>query len=93
MIGLGFFPVSKETHRVGAETAVTRLELAAVLQRLAAFVAQGGKLPPCLLPDAPLPALEECGILSSSTSRTIGGREALSAIEGAARAGRQGGMR
>jgi tetratricopeptide (TPR) repeat protein len=92
-IGLGFFPVKKETHRVGAETAVTRPELAAVLQRLAAFVAHGGELPPCLRTDPPLPALEECGILPKSTSRTVGGREALSAIEGAARAGRQGGMR
>jgi tetratricopeptide (TPR) repeat protein len=88
-IGLGFFSVSKETHRVGAETAVTRTELAGILQRLAAFVARGRKVPPCLSTEPALPALEECGILSRSTSRTLGGREALSAIESAARAGRQ----
>jgi tetratricopeptide (TPR) repeat protein len=88
-IGLGFFGVSKETHRVGAETAVTRAELAGLLQRLASFVARGAKLPPCLSAQPAQPALEECGILSRSTSRTLGGREALSAIESAARAGRQ----
>jgi hypothetical protein len=90
-IALGFFTVSRETHRVGADTAVTRAELALILQKTAASVARGGKLPACLTADPPLPALEECGILSQSTSRTVGGKEAISAIETAARMGRGGG--
>lgn len=82
-IGLGFFPVSRETHLVGAEAAVSRSEMATHLRRLAALA--GGELP-CAA------SLAECGILPEGV-RQVSGREAVAAIEAALRAARPGGSR
>ena len=93
-IGLGFFAVSSETHRVGADWTVSRSEMAATLRRVA--VLAGRRRPPtgCLAPDPPVPAhLSDYGILSNAPSRNVTGREALRALEKAARLGREGGTR
>lgn len=92
-IALGLFPVSKETHRMGVEVAVSRAELGAVLKRLAVIVGRGRPAKGCLAEESPLPALVECGILSDIASRTVSGTETLRALEKAARAGRGGGVR
>ncbi len=82
-IGLGFFAVSRDTHLVGADTPVSRTEMASHLRRLAALA--GGELP--------CPAsLAECGILPEGT-RQVGGREAVAAIEATLRLARAGGSR
>jgi len=82
-IGLGFFPVSRDTHLVGADTPVSRAEMASHLRRLAALA--GGELD-CAA------SLAECGILPEG-SRQVGGREAVAAIEAALRMARAGGSR
>jgi tetratricopeptide (TPR) repeat protein len=82
-IGLGFFPVSRETHVVGADTPVARGEMASHLRRLAALA--GGELS-CTA------SLSECGILPEG-SRQVGGREAVAAIEATLRMARPGGSR
>jgi hypothetical protein len=76
VIALGFMQVSRETHRVGADTAVTRAEMAAHLRRLGALlkVQDDG----CLASPA---ALATCGILPDSTTRQLSGREAFAAID------------
>ncbi|MEO6324443.1 MAG: tetratricopeptide repeat protein [Thermoanaerobaculia bacterium] len=93
-ISLGLLAVSRESHRANPEAPVSRLEFCAVVRMIAAFVGQGRILPPCLRGDAAGAApLVECGILSDATSRSVGGKEAVGAIERAARAGREGGPR
>jgi tetratricopeptide (TPR) repeat protein len=93
-IGLGFLAVSPETHRVGADAAVSRDELGAVLRRVAILSGSGRAPKGCLAAEAPSAAsLGECGILSDTTSRNATGREALRALEKAARLGREGGTR
>lgn len=90
-IGLGFLTVSPETHRVGAEVAISRGDLASALRRVAILAGRGRPLKGCLAPDPPQPALlSECGILSETPSRNVTGREALRALEKAARLGREG---
>ena len=93
-IGLGFLSVSAETHRVGAESAVGKDELAAALRRVALLTGRGRTPKGCLAPEAPTAAgLATCGILSETPSRNVTGREALRALEKAARIGREGGTR
>lgn len=93
-IGLGFFAVSPETHRVGADGAVSRIEMAAALRRVALLAGRGRPPKGCLAPEPPSPALlAECGILSETPSRNVTGRESLRALEKAARLGREGGTR
>lgn len=82
-IGLGFFPVSRDTHLVGADAAVTRSEMASHLKRLATLA--GGEL------SCPA-SLAECGILPEG-SRQLNGREAVAAIEVALKMARGGGSR
>ncbi|HQQ76307.1 MAG TPA: hypothetical protein PLB01_03050 [Thermoanaerobaculia bacterium] len=82
-IGLGFFPVTRDTHLVGADAPVTRSEMASHLRRLAALA--GGEL------SCPA-SLAECGILPEG-SRQLGGREAVAAIEAALKMARAGGSR
>lgn len=90
-IALGFLTVSRETHVVGADAHVTRPELALHLRKLAVLVARGKRLTGCLAHDPVSPsALVDCGVLSDS-SRSVTGREAIQAIERAARIGREGG--
>ncbi len=92
-ISLGFLQVSRESHRVGLDAAVSRAEFASHLRREAAIVS-GGRIPGCLAPDPPpLATLATCGILPESTSRTVTGREALSALDRVARLAREGGLR
>lgn len=93
-IGLGFFAVSPETHRVGADWALSRVELAAALRRVALLAGRGRPPKGCLAPDPPpLALLSDCGILTDTPSRNVTGREALRALEKAARLGREGGTR
>jgi hypothetical protein len=93
-ISLGFLAVSRETHRASPDAPVSRAEFSACLRRIAAFVAHGRTLPSCLRLDASGAAsLLECGILSDASSRSVGGKEAVGAIERAARAGREEGSR
>lgn len=93
-IGLGYLSVSPETHRVGAETALTREALAGAARRVALLAGRGRTPAGCLGPDPPIPAqLSECGILSETPTRNVTGREALRALEKAARLGREGGTR
>jgi len=93
-IGLGFFAVSTETHRVGADWTVSRGEMASDLRKVALLAGRGRPPKGCLAPDPPPPALlSECGILSDTPSRNVTGREALLALEKAARLGREGGTR
>ncbi len=63
-IGLGFFAVSPETYRVGAEAAVSRIEMAAAPRRVAPpGGGAGGAFKGCLAPEPPSHALlAECGI-------------------------------
>ncbi len=82
-IGLGFFPVSRDTHVVGADAAVARGEMPSHLRRLAALA--GGEL------SCPA-SLAECGILPEGP-RQISGREAVAAIEAALKMARPGGSR
>ncbi len=93
-IGLGFFVVSPETHRVGADWPVSRGEIAAALRRVAMLAGRGRQPRGCLAPEPPVLALlSECGILSDTPSRNVTGREALRALEKTARLGREGGTR
>ncbi len=93
-IGLGFLAVSAETHRVGAESAVGRDEMAAALRRVAVLTGRGRTPKGCLAPEAPTAAaLTTCGILSDTPPRNVTGRDALRALEKAARLGREGGTR
>ncbi len=93
-IGLGFFVVSPETHRVGADAPVGRPELAAALRRVAVLSGRGREPRGCLAPEPPSPAsLAECGILEETSTRSTTGREAMRALEKAARLGREGGAR
>lgn len=93
-IGLGFLSVSAETHRVGAESGVGKDELAAALRRVALLTGRGRTPKGCLAPEAPTAAgLVTCGILSETPSRNVAGREALRAVEKAARIGREGGTK
>lgn len=82
-IGLGFFPVPRDTHLVGADAPVSRNEMASHLRRLA--VLAGGDLD-CTA------SLAECGILPEGP-RQISGREAVAAIEATLRMARPGGSR
>ncbi|MGA7992363.1 MAG: hypothetical protein WCC53_13070, partial [Thermoanaerobaculia bacterium] len=79
-IGLGFFPVSRDTHVVGVDTPVSRGEMASHLRKLAALA--GGDL-------ACAATLAECGILPEGP-RQVGGREAAAAIEATLRLVRPG---
>jgi tetratricopeptide (TPR) repeat protein len=93
-IGLGFFAVSPETHRVGADWTVSRGEMAAALRRVAVLAGRGRPPTGCLASESPAPALlSSCGILNDTPSRNVTGREALRALEKAARLGREGGTR
>jgi tetratricopeptide (TPR) repeat protein len=93
-IGLGFFAVSSETHRVGADSTVSRGEMGPVLRRVALLAGRGRPPKGCLAPEPPTPALlSNCGILRETPSRNVTGREALLALEKAARLGREGGTR
>ncbi|MHB8797568.1 MAG: tetratricopeptide repeat protein [Thermoanaerobaculia bacterium] len=91
-IGLGILDVSPETHRVGTETAVSRVELAAALRQVA-LLAGRGRPPKGCLSAADAASLADCGILGPTPSRNVTGREALRAMEKAARIGREGGTR
>lgn len=91
-IGLGILDVSGETHRVGTERAVSRTELAGALRRVA-LLAGRGRPPKGCLSAADAASLVDCGILGSTPSRNVTGREALRAMEKAARIGREGGTR
>lgn len=91
-IGLGFLDVSPETHRVGTESTVSRAELAAALRRVA-LLAGRGRPPKGCLSSSKEGSLAECGILGSTPPRSVTGREALRAMEKAARIGREGGTR
>ena len=82
-IGLGFFPVSRDSHVVGADVPVSRGEMASHLRRLAAL--SGGEL------SCPA-SLAECGILPEG-SRQVSGREAVAAIDAALKMARSGGSR
>ncbi len=75
-IALGFFSVSRETHRVGADVPVTRTEMPAHLRRIAAL--RGNPENDCLAAPA---ALATCGILPETASRLLSGREAFAAID------------
>jgi hypothetical protein len=79
-IGLGFFPVSRDTHVVGADAPVSRNEMASHLRRLAALA--GGEL------SCPA-SLAECGILPEGP-RQVTGREAVAAIDAALKMARGG---
>jgi len=93
-IGLGFLTVSAETHRVGADAPVSRAALPSALRRVAHLSGRGRPPKGCLAPEAPAAsALSECGILHETPSRDVTGREALRALEKAARLGREGGTR
>lgn len=93
-IGLGFLGVSRESHRASPDAPLSRTEFGVLLRKLGSFVAQGKPLPACLRPEAVLPAaLVECGILSDGSSRSVGGKEGVEAIERVARLGREGGSR
>jgi hypothetical protein len=83
-IGLGFFPVSRDTHTVGADVAVARNEMPSHLKRLA--VLAGGEIA------CASASLAECGILPDG-SRQVSGREAVAAIEATLRSARPGGSR
>jgi tetratricopeptide (TPR) repeat protein len=90
-IALGFFAVSRDTHRVGVDQPVTRTELAACLKRVALLASAGAPIGGCLGEERPSPAsLAECGILLAPSARTITGREAVRALEEAGRAAREG---
>ena len=91
-IGLGILDVSAETHRVGTETAVSRTELAGALRRIALLTGRG-RPPRGCLSAAGAASLADCGILAPTPSRNVTGREALRAMEKAARIGREGGTR
>jgi len=91
-IGLGFLDVSPETHRVGTESPVRRVELAAALRRVAVLAGRG-RPPKGCLSTADAASLADCGILGPTSSRVVTGREALRAMEKAARIGREGGTR
>lgn len=93
-IGLGVLTVSPETHRVGADASVARDDLAAALRKIALLTGRGRTPKGCLAPEVPTAALlSECGILTGTPSRNVTGREALRALEKAARLGREGGTR
>lgn len=93
-IGLGLLDVSPETHRVGTESAVSRVDLAGVLRRVAQIAGRGRPPTGCLAARTPaVSALVVCGILSETPARDVTGREALRALEKAARIGREGGTR
>jgi len=90
-IALGFFTVSRDTHRVGVDQPVTRAEMAGCLKRVALLASAGAPIDGCLGEERPSPAsLAECGILLSPSARTITGREAVRALEEAGRAAREG---
>ncbi|HQR46629.1 MAG TPA: hypothetical protein PK598_11535, partial [Thermoanaerobaculia bacterium] len=93
-IALGFFAVARDTHRVGADQALSRAEAGAVLRRVALLAGGGRDLPECLTDERPAASsLEKCGILPATSSRTVSGREAVQALDAAARAGRGGDAR
>jgi hypothetical protein len=93
-IALRLFSVSRETHRVGADQPVSRAEAGSVFRRVALLASGGGPLPECLAEERPSSAsLEKCGILPSTTARTLSGREAVRGLMVAARAGQGGGTR
>ena len=90
-ISLGFLIVSRDTHQLEPELVLTRKDFASLVRKMARLTARNRSLPPCLASDVlPSSSLEECGILSETSSRGIGGRSAMRAIERAARAGREG---
>ena len=82
-IALGFFSVSRETHRVGADVAVSRAEMPAHLRRVAAL--HGDPDDDCLATAA---SLATCGILPETASRQLSGREAFAAIDATLRLAR-----
>lgn len=91
-IALRFFTVSRETHRVGADQPVSRVEAAGIFRRVAILSAGGSSLPGCLAEERPSSAsLEKCGILPSTTARTLSGREAVRGLMASARAAQGGG--
>jgi hypothetical protein len=93
-IGLGFFSVSPETHQVGASVPLSRREMGLLLRRVAILAGRGRIPGGCLSAEVPsAAALSECGILHDTPSREVTGREALRALEKAARLGREGGTR
>ena len=93
-IALRFFSVSHETHRVGADQPVSRTEAAGIFRRVAVLSSGGSPLPECLAEEHPSSAsLEKCGILPSTTARTLSGREAVRGLMASALAGQGGGAR
>ena len=75
-IALGFFPVARGTHLVGADVPVFRGEMPGHLRRLAALL--GIPDDSCFVAPA---SLATCGILPETTSRQVSGREAFAAID------------
>ncbi len=93
-IALRFFSVSRENHRVGADQPVSRAEAAGIFRRVAVLSSGGSPFPGCLAEERPSSAsLEKCGILPSTTARTLSGREAVRGLMASARAGQGGGAR
>lgn len=93
-IALRFFSVSRETHRVGADLPVSRTEAAGIFRRVAVLSSGGSPLPECLAEERPSSAsLEKCGILPSTTARTLSGREAVRGLMASALAGQGGDAR
>ena len=82
-IALGFFPVSRETHHVGADVPVLRSEMPGHLRRIAAL--RGDPEDDCLAAPA---SLATCGILPETASRQVSGREAFAAIDATLRLAR-----
>lgn len=89
-VALGFFDISRDSHRIGAEAFVHRSEMPALLKRLHAVVAAGSlrvRTPACLKGENPA-ALSDCGILPEGNSKNVTGRETVVALERTARLGR-----
>jgi hypothetical protein len=93
-IALRLFSVSRESHRVGADQPVSRTEAVAIFRKVALLSSEGAPLPECLAEERPsATSLEKCGILPSTTARTLSGREAVRGFMASALAGQGGGAR
>jgi tetratricopeptide (TPR) repeat protein len=93
-IALRLFSVSRESHRVGADQPVSRTEAVAIFRKVALLSSGGAPLPECLAEERPsATSLEKCGILPSTTARTLSGREAVRGFMASALAGQGGGAR
>ena len=88
-IGLGFFPVSRETHLAGPDVPVARTEMVSHLRRLAALA--GGDLA-CAGGGAAASLARDAGYFPKDPG-TLTGREAVGRIEATLRVARSGGSR